>query len=210
MVRRRLVILLGSLIVVTGLTAAVVTRSTTSAGDPGGSATARPASPSVGDDGAGLAKLEDAMKALALIRPSPRKLAKDFTVMTLERRTVRLREQRGQVVFINFWATWCPPCREEMPAMERLFQQSTKDGLVMLAVSVDADPKVIAPFVAEQRFTFTVGLDPKMELADTYGVRALPATFIVDREGHLAALALGPRAWDAAASQALVRGLSRR
>lgn len=150
------------------------------------------------------------MNALALIRPSPPKLARDFTVKTLDGRTVRLSEHRGQVVFINFWATWCPPCREEMPAMERLFRQTRKDGLVMLAVSVDADPKVIAPFVAEQRFTFTIGLDPKMELADSYGVRALPATFIVDREGHLTALALGPRTWDDAASHALVKQLSRR
>ncbi|MGH7307294.1 MAG: TlpA disulfide reductase family protein [Candidatus Rokuibacteriota bacterium] len=150
------------------------------------------------------------MKALDLISPSPPKLAKDFTIKTLDGRTVRLSDHRGQVVFINFWATWCPPCREEMPAMERLFQQTRKDGLVMLAVSVDADPKVIAPFVEEQRLTFTIGLDPKMELADTYGVRALPATFIVDREGQLAALALGPRTWDDAASHALVNQLSRR
>ncbi len=93
--------------------------------------------------------------------------------------------------------------------MERLFQRTKQAGLVMLAVSVDADPKLVTPFVAEQHFTFTVGLDPKMELADAYGVRALPASFLVDREGHLAASALGPRDWDNAASQALVEGLSR-
>ncbi len=149
------------------------------------------------------------MNALDLIRPPRQKLAEDFSLKTPDGRTVRLGEHRGTVVFINFWATWCPPCREELPAMERLFQRTKKDGLMMLAVSVDADPKVIAPFVEEHRFTFTVGLDPKMELANTYGVRALPASFIVDREGHLAALALGPRAWDNAASQALVEGLSR-
>jgi peroxiredoxin len=209
-VRHRLAILLAAFIVVTGLTAFAVTRSTTSTKDPGGTATARQVPTSVGGDGAGLAELDGAMKALDLIRPSPRRLAKDFTVKTLDGRTVRLSEHRGEVVFINFWATWCPPCREEMPAMERLFQQAGKDALVMLAVSVDADPKVIAPFVEEQRFTFTVGLDPKMELADSYGVRALPATFIVDREGHLAALALGPRSWDDAASHALMKRLSRR
>lgn len=149
------------------------------------------------------------MKALELISPSPRKLAKDFALKTLDRRTVRLSEHRGRVVFINFWATWCPPCREEMPAMERLYQKTRKDDLVMLAVSIDADPEVIAPLV-EQRFTFTVVLDPTMELAETYGVRALPATFIIDRDGYLAALALGPRTWDDAASQALVKELSRR
>src|SRR2546422_7459111 len=94
-----------------------------------------------------------------------------------------------------------------MPAMERLFQQSQKDGLVMLAVSVDADPTVVPHFLKEQRFTFAVGLDPKMELANTYGVRALPASFLVDRQGYLAALALGPRAWDNRAAHALVEGM---
>jgi peroxiredoxin len=155
------------------------------------------------------ATVEAAMKDLDLIRPSRQKPAHDFSLTTPGGGSFRLSEQRGKVVFINFWATWCPPCKEEMPSMERLFQRTRKDGLVMLAVSVDADPKVIPPFLKEQRFTFTVGLDPKMELANAYGVRALPATFIVDREGHLAAMAIGPRMWDNAASQALVEGMSR-
>ncbi len=208
MVRHRRAVLLGSLIVVTGF-AAAVTRSTTPTGDPGRAVPARQTPTSVAGDRVGSANVEAALKALDLIRPSRPKVAEDFTVKTPDGRTVRLSEYRGKVVFINFWATWCLPCREELPAMERLFQRTKKAGLVMLAVSVDADPKVIAPFLDEQRFTFTVGLDPKMELANTYGVRALPASFIVDRDGHLAALALGPRAWDSAASQALVEGLSR-
>jgi peroxiredoxin len=199
---RRLALLFGAFIIVTGLVAATLTRS---------SAPARaPARPATTDPGADPASLENAVKALDLVRPSPQKLAQDFAVKTLEGRTVRLREHRGQVVFINFWATWCPPCREEMPAMERLFQRNRNNGLLMLAVSVDADPKVIGPFLEEHGLTFTVGMDPKMDLANAYGVRALPATFIIDREGYVAALALGPREWDSAASQALIEGLSRR
>jgi len=149
------------------------------------------------------------MKELALIRPSLPKVVEDFTVKTPGGGKFRLSEHRGQVVFINFWATWCPPCRQEMPALERLFQRTRKDGLVMLAVSVDADSKVVMPFLTEHRFTFAVGLDPQMRLADAYGVRALPASFIIDREGRLAALALGPRQWDSGASQALVEGIGR-
>jgi peroxiredoxin len=79
----------------------------------------------------------------------------------------------------------------------------------MLAVSVDADPQVVTPFTEERKFTFTVGLDPKMELANTYNVRGLPASFVVDRQGHLTALALGPREWDSAAGRALIEGLTR-
>ena len=82
-------------------------------------------------------------------------------------------------------------------------------GVEMLAISVDADPASITPFLGEQPFTFTVGLDPKMSVANTYGVRGLPASFIVDREGNLAAIAFGPRAWDSPASQTLIGGLGR-
>jgi thiol-disulfide isomerase/thioredoxin len=116
-------------------------------------------------------------------------LAEEFVLETRDKRTVRLSDHRGKVVFLNFWATWCPPCREEMPAMERLRQRTKKE-------SVDVDPKVIASFLREHRSTLMVGLDSKMELANTDGVRALAANFIVAGEGYFAALALGPRAWD--------------
>ena len=199
--------MVGSLIVLIGLTVAPITRSTAPSVD-------RPKGDvkhleSRATDRAALAKVETAIDELKLIRPSPPRPAKDFTLKTPAGGVFRLTEHRGQVVFINFWATWCPPCREEMPAMERLLRQTKKDGLVMLAVSVDADPRQIVPFLAEHDFTFAIGLDPKMELADAYGVRALPASFIVDREEYLVASALGPRDWDTPATRALVAALSR-
>src|SRR5262245_44067804 len=141
--------------------------------------------------------------------PPQQRLADDFTLDTPQGGRFRLSEQRGKVVFINFWATWCPPCREEMPAMERLYTRYKKDGLVMLAVSVDGDPRAVTPFIEAHQFTFTVGLDPGMELANAYSVRGLPASFVVDRGGYLTALALGPRRWDDAAGRALVEGLTR-
>jgi peroxiredoxin len=110
---------------------------------------------------------------------------------------------------INFWATWCPPCREEMPAMERLWQHHKDQGFVIVAVSLDADPAVVKPFLDQYKLTFPVALDPKMDLGNAYGVRALPSSFIVDSQGYLAALALGPRAWDNDASHSLVEGLLR-
>src|SRR5581483_760670 len=121
----------------------------------------------------------------------------------------RLAEHRGRPVFINFWATWCAPCREEMPAMERLWRQQKDNGLVMVAVSLDADPAAVPPFVAEHHLTFPVALDPRLEAANRYGVRALPMTLVVDRQGMLAAMALGPRAWDTDAAHSLVEALAR-
>ncbi len=200
-------IVLGALTVLIGVAGLGATRLMTRPQDEAASVAVRRTA-GISDQGRS-ARLESAMKELDLIRPSPRRIAEDFTVKTVDGRSFRLSEHRGKVVFVNFWATWCPPCREEMPALERLLQRTEKDGLVMLAVSVDADAKAITPFLAEHRFTFEVGLDPTMRLAEAYGVRALPASFIIDHEGRLAALALGPREWDSAASQTVVEGMGR-
>jgi peroxiredoxin len=153
--------------------------------------------------------LAEALKELDLIRPARVKLADDFTLATPGGGTFKLSEHRGKVVMVNFWATWCPPCLEEMPAMERLYRKRKDAGFTLVAVSVDADPKKVGPFVAEHKLTFPIALDPRMELANGYAVRALPSSFIVGRDGHLAALAIGPRHWDSDAAHAVVEGIGR-
>jgi thiol-disulfide isomerase/thioredoxin len=152
--------------------------------------------------------LDEAVRELKLIKPPKPKPASDFTLKTPDGKTFKLSEHRGKVVFVNFWATWCPPCLEEMPAMERLYQQH-RERLVMVAVSVDADPNVVPPYLKQHRYTFTIGLDSKMQVSNAYSVRALPSSFLVDGEGRLAALAFGPRAWDHEAAHALVAGLGK-
>jgi len=228
--RRRLAIVLGALIVLTAIAVAAMTRSTPSPSSPAATEVAAMtgSAPATGSRSAAattpaapvgpgadaplpsvVAAIDKAMKDLDLIRPARQKLAEDFTVKTADGGSFRLSEQRGKVVLVNFWATWCPPCLEEMPAMQRLLTHHGTGRFALLAISVDADPRVVTPFLTQHRFTFTVGVDPKMELANTYGVRALPASFLVDREGHLAALALGPRHWDNNAARTLVDGMSR-
>jgi peroxiredoxin len=154
-------------------------------------------------------RLDEAIKELDLIRPARGKLADDFTVPMPGKTKFRLSEQRGKVVMINFWATWCPPCREEMPAMERLYREHKDAGFTILAISLDADTSLVSPYVAEHKFTFPVGLDPDMTLAEKYAVRALPSSFIVDRQGTMTALAIGPRHWDNDASHSLVEAMAR-
>lgn len=153
--------------------------------------------------------LAEAMKELDLIKPSRQKRADDFTLPTPAETPFRLSDHRGKVVMINFWATWCPPCVQEMPAMERLYRKHREAGFVMVAVSLDANSKVVPPFVARHKLSFPIALDPKMEIANAYSVRALPSSFLVDRSGNLAALAIGPRRWDNVASDAVVEGLLR-
>jgi peroxiredoxin len=153
--------------------------------------------------------LPDAIRELDLIKPARTKRAEDFSLNTPGSGKFRLFDHHGQVVLINFWATWCPPCLEEMPAMDRLYRQHRDGGFTLVAVSVDADSKLVAPFVTARKFSFPVALDPSMKMANTYGVRALPSSFIVARDGTLAALAIGPRHWDNDAAHSLIEGLAR-
>ena len=153
---------------------------------------------------------QDPVAALSLSRPSPPRPAKEFRVATLDNRQLRLSEFRGKVVFLNFWATWCKPCEEEMPSMERLHQQFKDKGLVVLAISEDAGgATVVAPFLKKHKLTFPVGLDPKTSVAALYGVWGVPATFIIDRRGNRALFANGPREWDGPHAQALFQSLLR-
>ena len=156
---------------------------------------------------ASLSGVDEAVRELDLIRPAKPKQASDFTVSLLSGDTMKLAGQRGKPVLINFWATWCGPCREEMPAMERLYNKHRARGFVLLAVSVDTNAELVKPFLQHHKLTFPVTLDAKMDLANAYGVRALPASFVIDRNGYLTALALGPRAWDNRAANTLVEGL---
>ena len=144
---------------------------------------------------------DDPARALDLIKPNRQQQAKDFTVAALEGGTLKLADLKGKVVFLNLWATWCPPCKEEMPAMERLWQRYKGRGVVVIALSMDASgASVVKPFIEQAKYTYRVALDPKMEVAQLYGARSVPSTFIIDRKGALRGIALGPREWDGQAS----------
>ena len=154
--------------------------------------------------------LTDPFRDLDLIRPSRQQQAPDFSVAGLHGEPLALRAFRGQVVFLNFWATWCPPCKEEMPSMERLHRRYKDRGLTMLAISIDSDgARGVGDFVQKHGLTFLIGLDPKLEVANAYGIRALPSTFLIDRDGNTSAIALGPRDWDGTVAYAAIESLLR-
>lgn len=117
--------------------------------------------------------------------------APDFTLSDLGGNSVRLSSLRGEVVLINFWATWCAPCRLEMPGIEAAYQAHQADGLRVLAVNLDESPETVGAFVDELGLTFTVLLDPGYKVNDLYRVRAYPTTYVVDRDGVIAKLHLG-------------------
>jgi peroxiredoxin len=112
--------------------------------------------------------------------------ANDFTLTALDGKTYTLSALRGHVVLLNFWATWCPPCRKEMPDMDKLYRELGSKGLVVLAVSDEPRDKV-APFIEKQTYTFPILLDPGRRVHEAFGVDGIPKSFLFDRHGKLVA-----------------------
>jgi len=136
-----------------------------------------------------------------------------FVARDLNGDTVRLQDYAGRVILLNVWATWCPPCRKEMPSLERLHEQLGKRGLSVLAVSVDesAQPEgtraMVQRFVEQYGLRFPVLLDPAGHVEDLYGVDALPTTFLIDRDGRIRKTVVGGTEWDQPPYSDLVRNL---
>ncbi|HHL39127.1 MAG TPA: TlpA family protein disulfide reductase [Deltaproteobacteria bacterium] len=119
-----------------------------------------------------------------------------------------LSDYRGKVVFLNFWATWCKPCEDEMPSMQRLYEKYRDRGLEMLAVSVDSgSPDVVEAFVRKYGLTFPVLHDRKSRVKEIYKTTGVPETFIIDQNGVIAEKVWGPRDWTSPLSTAVIERL---
>jgi peroxiredoxin len=125
------------------------------------------------------------------------KVAANFKLRDLKGSTISLSSLRGKVVFLNVWATWCPPCREEMPSIETLYEEFRNNpNFVVLAVSQDSEGRsAVDSYVHRHGFKFTVLLDPRNEVGDAYDVSGIPETFIIDQAGRIVAHHLGPYDW---------------
>lgn len=143
--------------------------------------------------------------------------APDFTAFDLQGRPVSLGDLRGEVVLLNIWATWCPPCREEMPSMQRLHQRLGPEGLRIVAVSVDAAPGAldaggrpggdIAAFGREMGLEFTLWHDPSGRIQQAYRTTGVPESFVIDRDGTIIKKVIGATEWDSEANVDLIRRL---
>jgi peroxiredoxin len=151
---------------------------------------------------------QDAPETLRLTRLTGRAPAAAFQLASPDGKTLSLDDQRGRVVLLNFWATWCEPCLEEMPAFERVARAYRERGLVVLAVSVDREgASVVAPYLKRHGLTFPVGLDPQQSVARLYRVWVLPSTTILSREGIPLFSVQGAREWDSPAGRAFFERL---
>ena len=128
-----------------------------------------------------------------LAKPFP---APDFNLKGEDGKHYRLSEYRGKVVVMNFWATWCPPCREEMPSMERLWEKVKDKNIVLLGINVGEDADTIFEFTGNYPVSFPLPMDIDGKVIESYPVRGLPTTYIVNPQGMVTHRVIGSREWD--------------
>ncbi len=109
----------------------------------------------------------------------------DFELEDLNGNKISLSDYKGKKVYLNFWATWCPPCKAEMPDMEKLYQETKDNGLIMLAVNVGEDKKTVQSFIEDNGYNFPVLLDVTGEVSQLYQVTGIPTSYFIDTEGYL-------------------------
>ena len=141
------------------------------------------------------ASLDDPQFAAAMAKieaDDARRAQADFTLADLRGNNWTLKELRGKVVIVNFWATWCPPCRKEMPDLEALYARFENQGLVILAIS-DEDSEKVKPFIAERKITYPILLDPGRKVNELFQIEGIPKSFVYDRNGKLVAESIDMR-----------------
>lgn len=141
-------------------------------------------------------------------RPEIGAQAHVFTLLDLKGRPVSLSELKGKVVVLNFWATWCAPCRVEMPGMEMAYQKYKARGFEILAISTDSQGMVVTkPFVEANDLTFPILHDSDYQVGAAYGVRTLPMSYVLDRDGVIRHRIFGARDWNSPEADKLIQQL---
>jgi thiol-disulfide isomerase/thioredoxin len=142
-------------------------------------------------------KISSLLQEIGMQVPKEPLAATDFTLESLDGKTSSLGSHKGKFVFLNFWATWCPPCRSEMPAMQALYEKLQARGLVILAVDLAEEPAVVRDYMKQNKLTFPVLLDKTGEVGGIYGAQSIPTTYLIDRAGNVLGRGVGARwTWD--------------
>jgi cytochrome c-type biogenesis protein len=158
-------------------------------------------------DNAVSAAVIDAFKNAGLPVASAGIAPPDFTLSALDGSAIRLSDLRGKVVFLNFWATWCGPCRAEMPSMDVVYQRLKRRGFDILAVNIRESPASAGAFVKEYKLGFPVVLDRDGRISAEYGIQAIPTSYIIDKRGLVISMLVGSIDWNTPAIIAALESL---
>ena len=139
--------------------------------------------------------------------PAANSRAPDFTLHAADGRNVRLEELRGQVVLVNFWATWCGPCRQEMPRLNELYTRYRASGVVLLGVNIDDDPATALATAQKLNVAFPVLLDTDKKVSKLYDLSTMPSTVVIDRDGKVRYVHRGYREGTESEYEQAIRGL---
>lgn len=123
-------------------------------------------------------------------------MAPEFLLRDMDEKIHELEDYQGKPIIVNFWATWCPPCRDELPSMNRAWKKVEKEGIKMIAINIGEDEESIREFTKKFPIDFTILLDETSEEISNWSIRGLPTTFIIDASGHVVYQAVGGREWD--------------
>jgi len=151
--------------------------------------------------------MERLFSSMSVIKIPPTKDPVRINLKDLNGNNISLSDFNGKIVFLNFWTTWCPTCRIEMPSMEKLHQKLKNKDFAMVTINLQESASQVKAFFEEFKLTFTALLDSNGEVGASFGIRAIPTTYILDKTGRIIGLANGPREWDSKEAIALFENL---
>ena len=147
------------------------------------------------------------MEAMAIVRFDPKIETQNFILPDLNGKQVSLADYRGKIVLLNFWASWCLPCRAEMPSMEKLYNKFKNSAFTILAVNLGETVKQVKAFKESYSLNFPILLDADSSVGSIYGAISIPTSYLIDRDGYMIGGALGPRDWASAEAFELINSL---
>jgi len=151
--------------------------------------------------------MERLFSNMSVIKVPPTKDPVRINLKDLNGSNISLSDFNGKIVFLNFWTTWCPTCRIEMPSMEKLHQKLKNNDFAMVTINLQESASQVKAFFKEFKLTFTALMDSNGEVGASFGIRAIPTTYILDKTGRIIGLVNGPREWDSKEAIALFENL---
>ena len=151
--------------------------------------------------------MERLFSNMSVIKVPPTKDPVRINLKDLNGNNISLSDFNGKIVFLNFWTTWCPTCRIEMPSMEKLHQKLKNKDFAMVTINLQESASQVKAFFKEFKLTFTALMDSNGEVGASFGIRAIPTTYILDKTGRIIGLVNGPREWDSKEAIALFENL---